>query len=188
MRHRGDIIYPPINTTRFSSSEQIGDFYLVVSRLVAYKRIDLAVETFNRNGLPLYIVGEGTDKKRLMGMAKGNIRFLGRLADEEVTGLMSQCRALLFPGEEDFGITPLEAMASGAPVIAFGEGGALETVTAETGIFFTPQTIEALMEAILKVEEGKVLFSEERCRTRAREFSKERFQQEFSQAVSSVLK
>lgn len=98
--HRdSDVIFPPINTARFTSSPSIGDYYLIVSRLVSYKRIDLAVEAFNRNGLKLYIVGDGPDRKRLEGMAKGNVSFLGRLEDEEVTGLMSQCRAFVFPGK-----------------------------------------------------------------------------------------
>lgn len=148
-----DIIYPPINTSRFKSSQQIGDFYLVVSRLVAYKRIDLAVETFNQNGLPLFIVGEGTDKNRLMGMGKSNIHFLGRLPDEEVTELMSQCRALLFPGVEDFGITPLEANAAGRPVIAFQAGGALDTIVPKlNGVFFQKHEVWSLQGAIEEIE------------------------------------
>ena len=113
----------------------------------------MAVEVFNRNGLPLYIVGEGTDKKRLMGMAKSNIQFLGRLPDEEVTGLMSQCRALLFPGEEDFGITPLEANAAGRPVIAYEAGGALDTIVPKlNGVFFQKHEVESLQGAIEEIE------------------------------------
>jgi glycosyltransferase involved in cell wall biosynthesis len=129
-----------------------GEFYLVVSRLNAYKRIDIAVEAFNRLGLPLRIVGEGPAKKHLMKMAGSNIEFLGRLEDREVRELYSKCRAFLFPGEEDFGITPLEAMASGAPVIAYAKGGALETVVeGQTGVFFNEQTPEAVIAAVNKL-------------------------------------
>lgn len=152
--HRdADVIYPPINTARFTSSQSIGDYYLIVSRLVSYKRIDLAVEAFSRNGLKLYIVGDGPDRKRLEGMAKDNVSFLGRLPDEEVNGLMSQCRALIFPGEEDFGITPLEANAAGRPVIAYQAGGALDTIVPNVnGMFFARQEVEDLQEAIRSTE------------------------------------
>jgi glycosyltransferase involved in cell wall biosynthesis len=148
-----DVIFPPINTSRFSSSSTIGDYYLIVSRLVSYKRIDLAVEAFNRNGLKLYIVGDGPDRKRLEGMAKDNVSFLGRLEDSEVTGLMAKCRAFVFPGEEDFGITPLEANAAGRPVIAYQAGGALDTIVPYVnGVFFRNQEVDDLLKAIYEVE------------------------------------
>ncbi|MNI33539.1 GDP-mannose-dependent alpha-mannosyltransferase [compost metagenome] len=149
-----DVIFPPINTTRFNCSATIGNYYLVVSRLVSYKRIDLAVEAFNRNGLPLYIVGEGPDSDRLRQMAKGNIQFLGRLEDEAVTQLMAQCRALIWPGEEDFGITPLEANAAGRPVVAYQAGGALDTIQPQVnGIFFKRQEVDELLAAIHELED-----------------------------------
>ncbi|MEK3721181.1 glycosyltransferase [Paenibacillus sp. FSL H8-0034] len=148
-----DVIFPPINTSRFHSSATIGNYYLIVSRLVSYKRIDLAVETFSRNGLPLYIVGEGPDLGRLRQLAKSNVKFLGRLEDGDVTKLMAECRALIFPGEEDFGITPLEANAAGRPVIAYQSGGALDTIMPKlNGIFFKRQEIDDLDAAINEVE------------------------------------
>ncbi|MZQ83088.1 glycosyltransferase [Paenibacillus sp. 5J-6] len=152
--HRdSDVIFPPINTTRFHSSTNIDNYYLIVSRLVSYKRIDLAVEAFNRNGLPLHIVGEGPDLMRLKGMAKGNVRFLGRLDDASVTKMMAECRALIFPGEEDFGITPLEANAAGRPVVAYQAGGALDTIVPQVnGVFFKRQEVEDLLMAIQEVE------------------------------------
>ncbi|TXK83701.1 glycosyltransferase [Paenibacillus sp. N3.4] len=148
-----DIIFPPINTSRFHSTTSIENYYLVVSRLVSYKRIDLAVEAFNRNGLPLYIVGEGPDMVRLKQMAKGNVRFLGRLDDKAVTKMMAECRALIFPGEEDFGITPLEANAAGRPVVAYQAGGALDTIVPlVNGVFFKRQEVDDLLGAIDEVE------------------------------------
>lgn len=152
-RREADVIFPPINTSRFQSSSQIGDYYLIVSRLVSYKRIDLAVEAFNQNGLPLYIVGDGPDRKRLSEMAKSNIRFLGRLDDGQVNNLMSECRAFIFPGEEDFGITPLEANAAGRPVIAYQAGGALDTIVPYVnGVFFQNQQADDLLAAVAEVE------------------------------------
>lgn len=148
-----DVIFPPINTSRFKSSTRIGDYYLIVSRLNSYKRIDLAIEAFNRNGMKLCIVGEGPDRKRLEGMAKPNIEFLGRLEDAHVTKLMAECRALIFPGIEDFGITPLEANAAGRPVIAFQGGGALDTIQPYVnGVFFRKHEVEDVLEAVQAVE------------------------------------
>ncbi|MEC0227205.1 glycosyltransferase [Paenibacillus alba] len=148
-----DVIFPPINTSRFQRAHSIENYYLIVSRLVSYKRIDLAVEAFNRNGLPLYIVGEGPDSARLKSMAKGNVRFLGRLDDAVVTKMMAECRALIFPGEEDFGITPLEANAAGRPVVAYQAGGALDTIVPHVnGVFFQRQEVDDLLGAIHDVE------------------------------------
>lgn len=148
-----EVIYPPVHTSRFTPSRQIDHYYLLVSRLVSYKRIDLAVEAFNRLGLPLYIVGDGPDRVRLEGLAKNNVQFLGRLSDEEVGALMSRCRAFLFPGEEDFGITPLEANAAGRPVLAYRAGGALDTIIPyKNGLFFAEQQPESVIEAVEQLE------------------------------------
>ncbi|MCX8029925.1 MAG: glycosyltransferase, partial [Brevinematales bacterium] len=122
------VIYPPVRTDYFKISDIDEEYFLIVSRLVAYKRIDLAIETFNKLKLPLVIIGDGPEKEKLKRIANKNIKFLGRQPDEVVKEYYSKCRALIFPGEEDFGITPVEAQASGRPVIAFGKGGALETV------------------------------------------------------------
>ncbi len=149
------VIYPPVDTTSFQISEDHDDYFLVVSRLIPYKRIDLVVEAFNRLGLPLVIIGDGRDRAALQARAKPNIRFLGKVSDEEARRYYSRCRAFLFPGEEDFGITPVEAQAAGRPVIAYAGGGALDTVAdGVTGRLFYPQTAEALAEAVASFDEA----------------------------------
>jgi glycosyltransferase involved in cell wall biosynthesis len=126
-----------------------GDFYLVVSRLVPYKRVDIAVEAFTRLGLPLVVIGDGSERARLEAMAGKTVRFLGRQPDEVVSYHYARCKAFIFPGEEDFGITPVEAQAAGRPVIAFGRGGATDSVLdGVTGVFFGEQSVEALIRAV----------------------------------------
>ena len=143
------VIHPPVDVERFSVQTEHEDYFLVVSRLIPYKRIDLAVEAFNRLRLPLKIVGDGRDRRRLQAMAGPNIEFLGRVPDQQVEQLLSRCRAFVFPGEEDFGIAPLEAQAAGRPVIAYAAGGALETVVEGiTGHLFQEQTVESLAEVV----------------------------------------
>lgn len=149
------VIYPPVETTKFQPAgpAEIGDHFLVVSRLLGYKRLDLAVEACTRRNLPLRVVGIGPDLARLKRLAGPTIQFLGRLPDEQVAREMARCKALIFPGEEDFGITPVECMASGRPVIAYGAGGALETVVdQETGLFFPEQTMDALVHALEEID------------------------------------
>lgn len=177
------VIHPFADLSRFVLPRQEGRNYLMVTAFAPYKRVDLAIEAFNRLKLPLLIVGGGQDDHKLRKLAGPTVDFLGPLSNAAITELYSKCRAFLFPGVEDFGITPLEAMASGAPVIAYGEGGAAETVTEKTGLFFRPQSVEALMEAVLKVERHEVTFSAEECRARAAWFSKERFQKELLAAI-----
>jgi glycosyltransferase involved in cell wall biosynthesis len=144
-----EVIHPPVDVDRFRLSSEQGDYYLVLSRLVSYKRIDLAVQActlLNRN---LIVIGEGTHRKQLMEKAGPTIKFMGRLPDEDVEYLVSRCRALIFPGEEDFGIAPLEVAAAGRPCIAYRAGGALETIVdGATGVFFDQQTPEDLAECI----------------------------------------
>ncbi|MCL4487769.1 MAG: glycosyltransferase [Chloroflexi bacterium] len=143
------ILHPPVDVDRFQVSTARGDYFLVLSRLVPYKRIDLAVRAFNELGLPLVIAGDGRDRARLEKLARTNVRFLGRVEDETARDLLSRCRAFLFPGVEDFGITPLEANACGKPVIAFAGGGALETIVAGvSGEFFREPSPESLAAAV----------------------------------------
>ncbi len=150
------IIYPPVDTGSFQLSDTHEDYFLVVSRLIPYKRIDLVVESFNRLGLPLVIIGDGRDRAALQAKAKSNIRFLGKVSDEEARRYYSRCKAFLFPGEEDFGITPVEAQASGRPVIAYAGGGALDTVIdGVTGKLFYPQTAEALADAVASFDDTR---------------------------------
>jgi len=152
-RREATVIYPPVDTQRFATDQAPGDYYLVVSRLIPYKRVDLAIEAFNRLGLPLKVVGDGRDRAALQARARGNIEFVGRVSDAEVVELVRGCRAFLFPGEEDFGIAPVEAQAAGRPVVAFGAGGALDTVLdGVTGVHFATQSVDALVAAVRRLE------------------------------------
>ncbi len=182
-----EVVYPFADLSRFTLPRERGSSYLMVTAFAPYKRVDLAIEAFNRLRLPLQIVGSGQDQARLRAMAGPTVEFLGSATNDRVAELYSRCRAFVFPGVEDFGITPLEAMASGAPVIAYGEGGAAETVVdGVTGLFFRPQTVEALMEAVNRVESGAIAFEEAACRARAALFAKERFQEEMREKIRAA--
>lgn len=148
------VIEPPIETSRFRISKEVEDYYLILARLVSYKRIDLAVEACTRTGRKLIVIGDGPDRQRLQAMAGPTVTFLGRQPDSAVNRYASRCRALIFPGEEDFGMAPLEINAAGRPVIAYGAGGATETVIEQVnGILFREQTVEALIEGLELCEE-----------------------------------
>lgn len=145
------LIYPPVDVSSFriAPPDEVGEYFLIISRLIPYKRIDIAVEAFNQTGLPLVIAGDGRDRARLEAMAKPNVKFLGRVSDAERLDLMARCKAFVFPGQEDFGITPLEANAAGRPVIAFGGGGALDTIVeGVNGVLFHAPTARALVECL----------------------------------------
>lgn len=180
------IIYPPVDTGHFRPlppGQSPGDFYLVVSRLIPYKRIDLAVQALTRLGQRLIIVGDGRDRARLETIAGPTVEFKGRLPGNEVAELMAHCRAFLFPGFEDFGIAPVEAQAAGRPVIAFGQGGALDTVIeGQTGLFFREQSVEALIATIAQFE--RTSFNPAAVRANAERFSVERFKQELGAFVA----
>lgn len=156
-RRDSTVIHPFVNVESFSKyKEKRSDFYLAVGRLTSYKKFDLIVDAFNELGLPLKIAGTGNMEKRLKAKAKSNIEFLGYISNEERNKLYHQAKALIFPQVEDFGIIPIEAMASGCPIIAFEKGGALETIVdGQTGIFFPEQTSESLVAAIKKFENIK---------------------------------
>jgi glycosyltransferase involved in cell wall biosynthesis len=174
-----DIIYPPVDIRRFAAQPRHGDYYLIVSRLIPYKRIDLAIEAFNRLGLPLVIAGSGRDAARLEKLAKPNVQFLGRVPDADLPDLMARCKAFIFPGREDFGITPVEAQASGRPVIAFGAGGALDSVIdGETGVLFEEQTVESLTAAVKRLNTLRLDPAAIRCH--AETFSTEAFKQKLT--------
>ena len=186
-RRESVVIHPAVRTKVFNISEIDEDYFLVMSRLVPYKRIDLAVKAFNELGLPLIVIGGGPDLEKLKSIAKGNIKFLGRQPDEVVKEYYAKCRAFIFPGEEDFGITPVEAQASGRPVIAYGKGGALETVVeGKTGLFFYEQTVEALKEAINKFQEMK--FDKSEIRGHAIIFDEEKFKEKINSYVMKSYK
>ncbi len=147
------VIYPPVSVDGFKFSEKKEDFYLVISQLVSYKRIDIAVDAFNISGKNLIIIGDGPERKKLVKKAGKNIKFLGWQENEVLKEHYSNARAFIFPGEEDFGITPVEAQASGTPVIGYGKGGLLETVIdGVTGLFFEKQDALSLVEAVERFE------------------------------------
>jgi len=179
-RRDSKVIYPPVDTEFYTPADKVGNYYLIVSRLVSYKRVDLAIKAFNDLGVPLMVIGKGPELKRCKAMSKDNIVFLGSLTDEEILSYYRGCKAFIFPGEEDFGITPVEAQACGRPVIAYGKGGALETVIdGQTGIFFYEQTPEALRQAVLRMEESYNEFDKVVIRNNALRFSIDRFKKEF---------
>ncbi|HUO75347.1 MAG TPA: glycosyltransferase [Candidatus Paceibacterota bacterium] len=163
------VIHPPVNIAKFQLAEGPGTFWLMVGRFVAYKNFDLAIETFNRLGWPLKIVGTGVEERRLKHAAKGNIEFLGQVNDERLGDLYRQSVGVVFPQEEDFGIVPLEAMASGRPVVALRGGGALETIIDRiTGVFFDEASPESLTDALERASRLKWLPN--LCRGQAERF------------------
>jgi glycosyltransferase involved in cell wall biosynthesis len=182
------VIPPPVDVERFAAAGAVtapGDYYLCAGQLESYKRVDLAVEAFNRLGLPLVVVGVGPELENVKRLAGPTIRFLGWRPDEELVQIVAGCRALIFPGEEDFGIVPVEAMAAGRPVIAFRHGGVLDSVVEhETGMFFDEQSYESLMEAVQQFECRRDRFDSARIATHARGFAKRRFQQRIASAVA----
>ncbi len=183
-RRKARVIYPPVDVDRFTPRSQREDFYLTLSRFVPYKKIDLVVEAFTRLGLPLVVIGDGPDFDKVKRFAGPNVQLLGYQPDSVVKDYMERCKAFVFAADEDFGITPVEAQAAGAPVIAYGKGGVTETVVPrETGIFFHEQTVESLSEAVQEFETSKYRFDLERIRQNAERFSKRRFQREFSELV-----
>ena len=195
------VIYPPVDIKKFKRKHLRGevrpiqkrtprrwsedDYFLVVSRLVGYKKVDLAIEAFNQLGLPLKIIGSGRQMGRLRRMAKDNIEFLGELTGKRLLGYYQRCQAVIFPQEEDFGLVPLEAQACGKPVIAYRKGGALETVIeGKTGLFFSPQTAEALARLVKKFNLAQ--FDPLVCRRNANRFSKERFAREIKKFIEET--
>ena len=184
---RATVVPPPIECDQFAPAPVVDEFFLVVSRLVPYKRIDLVIEAFNRNRLPLLIVGDGRARRRLESMVRSErIRFLGHRPQSEVRDLLATCRALIVAAEEDFGMTPLEANASGRPVIAYGAGGARETVVpGVTGVLFPEQTAEALLAAL--DEFANITFDIEALVQHARTFDKARFQRTIRELVEAEM-
>lgn len=182
------VVYPPVDVRRFADrplGEGKGGYFLWLGALAPYKRVDLAIEAFRRTGLPLWIAGAGQDEGRLRSLPS-NVKVLGRVPDDELPDLYADARALIFPGEEDFGITPVEAQAAGRPVIALGRGGALETVTAKTGVFFEEKTPDSLVEALTRFEAFERSFVPADARANAGRFSKERFLTEMAVQVRAL--
>jgi glycosyltransferase involved in cell wall biosynthesis len=175
------IIYPPVETSRFEPCSHIDDYYLFVGRLVPYRRLDILIEAFNQLGKPLYIAGSGRDRERLEGLANSNVKFLGFVPDEDLPDLIARCKAFMFPGEEDFGIAPIQAMAAGRPVIAYNGGGARETVVPGTGVLFDNQTVASMIEAVEQFDPEAV--SPAFIRRHAEKFDTQVFKQKLSAFV-----
>ncbi len=189
------VIYPPVDCDFFKPPPEplpAEDYFLMVTALVPYKRVDIAVEAFNRLGRRLIIIGDGPLFSKLKKMAKKNIEFLGWQKDKEVREYYQRCQALIFPGEEDFGIVPLEAQACGKPVIAYGRGGILETVIpypqkGATGILFSSPNPESLVESVILFERVKDHFQPEEIRKNALRFDKKRFREEMLDSIRDQL-
>jgi glycosyltransferase involved in cell wall biosynthesis len=188
------VIYPPVDTDFYTPAAlPRSDFYLVVSAFAPYKRIDLAIQACARLGHKLEVIGTGQDEGRLRRLAGANMRFLGWQSDEVIRDRMRRCRALLFPGEEDFGIVPVEAQACGAPVIAFGRGGATETVLAPqavsepTGLLFEEQSVDCLVAALEEFETSSQQFLPQAARRQALHFNAHRFSQQMFDCAAAFL-
>lgn len=181
-RRLSDIISPPVDTHRFKTADKLGDYFVAGGRLVPYKRLDLAIKVFNRLQKPLKIFGIGPEYKYLKNLAKSNIEFYGKISEDEKALLLSQALAFIHPQKEDFGITPIESMAAGRPVIAYGQGGATETVIPnETGVFFDKQTWESLLNTVLNFDAQN--WNSEKIRAHAQNFSADRFKSEVQKFV-----
>jgi glycosyltransferase involved in cell wall biosynthesis len=188
------VIHPPVNTDYFfPAPAPREDFYLALSAFAPYKRLDLAIEACNRLRRRLIVIGSGQDEKRLRGLAGPTVRFLGWQADDAIRDHLRRARALLFPGEEDFGIVPVEAQACGTPVIAFGKGGALDTVRGlgladrPTGMLFEDQSVDCLAETLERFERERDIFRTEVLRRHALQFSAARFAREMFGYVNQVM-
>lgn len=183
-----EVVYPCVDVERFKPAkpEEIEDYYLFVSRLVNYKRCDIVVEAFNQLGLPLKIIGRGPEKKKLVQSAKSNVEFLGFLTDQDMKKYYERAKAFIFAAEEDFGIVPVEAMAAGRPVIAFGKGGVTESVIeGKTGEFFMQQTADSLIAAVKNFDPKK--YDSSVIRQQALKFSKENFKEELKAKLEKFV-
>ncbi len=187
-RRQSVIIYPPVNTDIFQPlAHPTADYFLVSSRLIPYKRIDLAVQACTALNLPLVVVGEGRDEAALKKTAGPTVHFLPRQSRQQLQELMQNCRAFIFPGLEDFGITPVEAMAAGRPVIAYAGGGALDTVKpGSTGVFFHEQTVESLIDVLVSFDHTS--YDPSTCRLQAEQFSVPRFKREILNFLNNIMK
>lgn len=179
------VIHPPVRVDDFYLSDQVEDYYLIVSRLRPYKKVDLAIKAFNNLKLPLKIIGTGSELKKLKNMAYSNIEFLGELSDQERNYYLSRCKAFIYPQVEDFGISALEAMASGRPIIAYAGGGVQEAVIeGKTGVFFPEQTWESLAHKILRFDHTK--FNPQIIREHARNFDEVIFKNKMLNFIESL--
>jgi glycosyltransferase involved in cell wall biosynthesis len=207
-KRSAEVIHPPVDCSLYtlSANQKEGEYYLIVSAFAPYKRIDIAVDAFEKMGLPLIIIGGGQEEDRIRNMTKKHVRCIGWQSSESLKEYYRGCKALIFPGEEDFGIVPLEAQACGKPVIAFARGGVLETVHGiyfhydsaagetprqpeiPTGVFFTKQTAESLMEAVRFFEHHKNLFDPQLIRKHAESFDRLIFKEKFKRYIETICR
>ena len=186
-RRESDVVHPPVDVDAFSSIENPSDAYLLVGELVPYKRADLAIAAFTKMGKRLIVIGDGDERRHVQQGAGPTIAFKGRASQEALRAAYASCRALIFPNEEDFGIVPVEAMASGRPVIALGRGGALDSIIeGETGLFFREQTVDALIAAVERFEAQQSLFVPERISAHAQRFSRSAFKSGIAASISGL--
>ena len=197
-RREATVVYPPVGWKELAASECDEGFYLMVTAFVPYKRVDLAIKVATQSKISLKIIGKGPEERQLQKLAGPTVEFLGWKTDERVREFYRKCTALLFPGEEDFGIVPLEAMATGKPVIAYGKGGVLETVipinpinqtektSSPTGVFFYEQTENALSEAITLFESNRGMFQPQAIRAYVQRFDKQYFQEQINQVIMTT--
>jgi glycosyltransferase involved in cell wall biosynthesis len=184
-RKDSEIIYPPVDISRFTPQKKKENFFLIVSTITPYKKIDLAVQLFNKIGKELVIIGEGPQKAYLQSISGENISFLGFKSDKETAQYFQNARALIFPGEEDFGITPVEAMACGTPVLAYGKGGVTETVIpGVTGEFFRKPTVDSMERGLAKLLLNEKKYVMKELREHAGKFSQDRFIKEMNQKIN----
>jgi glycosyltransferase involved in cell wall biosynthesis len=197
-RRDAEVIHPPVDLDKFHIGTGTGRFYLIVSALVPYKNIQLAIAAFNRLKLPLKIVGDGPARRSLEKQAGPHIEFLGWIEDARLASLYAECEALIFPGEEDFGIVPVEAQASGRPVIAYGKGGVKESVVGvdeadavaqsnSTGIFYADATTDHLIEAVERYQTIRSIFRPARLREHAKQFSRLAFKTQIMRFIEAKL-
>ncbi len=187
-RREAQIIYPPVDLSHFRPGGKKESFYLMVGAFAPNKRVDLAVKAFNQLKLPLKIVGSGQDEEYCRSIAGRNIEFVGDLSNEELLGFYQHGRALIFPGIDDFGITPLEAQACFTPVIAFAAGGAMETVTEQTGLFFTEQKVDSLCGAVEKMERNWRNFTPEAFQSQTERFGRTIYKNQMAHAIEKGFK
>ncbi len=190
-RRPARVIYPPVDVERYQPELPREEFFVTVSRFVPYKRIDLIVEAFTRMGKPLVVIGEGPEFEKVQRLAGPKVKLLGYQPDAVVADYLQRARAFIFAADEDFGIAPVEAQAAGCPVIAYGKGGALETIVGwptpeATGVFFDAQASEAIEAAVKLFEAHEDEFEPRACRRNAERFGRERFQSEFRAAVEEL--
>jgi glycosyltransferase involved in cell wall biosynthesis len=189
-RRSATVIYPPVAIEDFAPTGERGDFYLCAGQVVPYKRVDLAVRAFSKMGKNLIVIGDGkkSDIEQLKRIAGPTVQFMGRVPFATLKAKLASCRALVFPGEEDFGMVPVEAMASGRPVIAYGSGGALETVIpGHTGVLFNEQTEQSLIDAVTSFESQESTFNPDFIQAHAAQFSAQKFRISMQEVIDAEL-